>query len=295
MYKNQNSVIYSSFITESIMKLLISFSLFLFLNFSFVVSNDNSTKLTFKVEPIGFHHSILGEGPHWDEKKQVLYHVDINGGAVWKIDLKNNKSESVHLGDLVSLVIPFADGDDLLVSRRNKIGRLNWASKNFTVIAEVAPELKGKERFNDGKVDAKGRLWIGTILDGKNGVVVGGGGFYRLDHNNFTKVSGNFTITNGMGWSRDNKKLYLNDSQDRKTWVFDFDLEKGTISEIKKFEIKINFFVLGNKRILVDSTKHPSFQKGWDQDGMTIDQNGKIWTSLYGGGRVFQINPENGM
>ena len=191
--------------------------------------------MSFKVEPVGDHVSSLGEGPHWDEKSQVLYHVDAFVGDVWKIDLKNNKSESINLGDLVTIVIPFADGDDLLVSLRNKVVRLNWktykTTKKYVTIAEVGPERHGKERFNDGKIDAKGRLWIGTVLEGDDKKPVAkGGALYRLDHDKFTKVSEGYTIANGMDWSTDNKKFYFNDSEDRKTWVFDFDLEKGTIS-----------------------------------------------------------------
>jgi len=191
--------------------------------------------MSFKVEPVGDHVSSLGEGPHWDEKSQVLYHVDAFVGDVWKIDLKNNKSESINLGDLVTIVIPFADGDDLLVSLRNKVVRLNWktykTTKKYVTISEVGPERHGKERFNDGKIDAKGRLWIGTVLeDDDKKPVAKGGALYRLDHDKFTKVSEGYTIANGMDWSTDNKKFYFNDSEDRKTWVFDFDLEKGTIS-----------------------------------------------------------------
>jgi len=46
---------------------------------------------------------------------------------------------------------------------------------------------------------------------------------------------------------------------------------------------------------LIDSDKNSDFKQNWYQDGMTVDKNGKIWTALYGGGRVFQINPENGL
>lgn len=104
------------------------------------------------------------------------------------------------------------------------------------MIAEVAPELNGKERFNDGKVDALGRLWIGTLLNAQDGSVVpGAGSLYRLDMNgkkgNFTKMSSNFTLSNGMAWNDDNTLMYFNDSEDRKTYVFDFDLPSGSLSE----------------------------------------------------------------
>lgn len=90
---------------------------------------------------------------------------------------------------------------------------------------------KAKERFNDGKIDAKGRLWIGSLIDYDNGwFVPNAGALYCLDHDKMIKVSDGYTISNGMDWSPDNKKFYFNDSEDRKTWVFDFDLKCGTLS-----------------------------------------------------------------
>jgi hypothetical protein len=39
---------------------------------------------------------------------------------------------------------------------RNKCIKLDFNTKQYEVIAEIAPELNGKERFNDGKCDAMG-------------------------------------------------------------------------------------------------------------------------------------------
>ena len=111
--------------------------------------------------------------------------------------------------------------------------RLDWDNETYSVVAEVASERKGKERFNDGKVDAKGRLWIGTLLNGEDGSVVpGGGSLYKLQNGQFVKMSDNFTLSNGMAWNHNNTIMYFNDSEDRKTYVFDFDLANGTLSTV---------------------------------------------------------------
>lgn len=99
------------------------------------------------------------------------------------------------------------------------------------MIAEVAADRNGKERFNDGKIDAAGRLWIGTVLEGSTGVVKGGGSLYKLDQNRFISMSANFTLSNGMAWNRNNTLMYFNDSEERLTYVFDFDLVNGTLSK----------------------------------------------------------------
>ena len=86
--------------------------------------------MAFKVEPVGPLLGI-GEGPYWDEKNQLLYYVDVFVGHIWKVHLKNNKYESINLGDTISIVIP-CENDDLLVSLKNKVVRLNFEEYKMT-------------------------------------------------------------------------------------------------------------------------------------------------------------------
>jgi sugar lactone lactonase YvrE len=196
------------------------------------IFNSVQSNMSFKVEPLSKNVSDLGEGPHWDNKIQSLYYVDAFVGDVCRLDVKSGESEKFNLRDLVTIVIPFkTDNNLLLVSLRNKCIKLDFNTKQYEVIASVAPELKGKERFNDGKCDAMGRLWIGTVLEGPNGIVPEGGSLYRLDSDHFTKMSDKFTISNGMAWNLNNTKMYFNDSEGRKIYVFDYELKSGTISK----------------------------------------------------------------
>lgn len=221
----------------------------------------------FSVEPLaGSPVSDLGEGPHWDEARQELLYIDAFVGDVHRYEAATKRHHKINLGDLVTIVIPVeGKRDQYLVSLRNKViflGFLNqfdllishfqvihltWnltdGTHSHKVLAEVASERRGKERFNDGKVDALGRLWIGTLLNAEDGSVVpGAGSLYKLDTANgsFTKMSSNFTLSNGMAWNANNTLMYFNDSEDRKTYVFDFDLPSGTIS---KSDISLCFYL----------------------------------------------------
>src|SRR5699024_1999680 len=114
----------------------------------------------------------------------------------------------------------FHNSQIIIITIILQVIRLNWNRADGThsheVLAEVTPEKKGKERFNDGKVDAMGRLWIGTLLNAEDGSVVpGAGSLYKLDTKagNFTKMSDNFTLSNGMAWSHNNTLMYFNDSE----------------------------------------------------------------------------------
>jgi sugar lactone lactonase YvrE len=251
-----------------------SFTLFLA-----IVLHISYAKVNFKVEPCEKGFYDLNEGPHWDEKRQVLWHVDINDFSVCRLNTTSGDGECHKLTDLLTLVHPYPNGEDILVTQRNKIVKLNWKTKKTEILAEVAPELNGKERFNDGKADASGRLWMGTIFDGSNGVVEGKGNLYKVEGNKFIKEAEGFWLTNGMTWSHDNKKMFVNDSEGRKIFVFDFDLEKGTLS---------------NKKILVNCANNTDFTANDHPDGLTIDRMGHLWSASYAGGRVFKVNPETG-
>ncbi|CAG2162323.1 unnamed protein product [Oppiella nova] len=252
--------------------------------------------MSFRVEPLGENGYNLGEGPHWDSERKKLYFVDAFVGDVLAMDVSTGRTDKTSFKDLVTIVIPFEENNDiLLVSLRNKV--LKWDTKANTreVIARIAPELEGKERFNDGKViapelegkerfndgkvDALGRLWIGSVLDGPNGAVPQKGSLYKLFANNFVKMSDNITLSNGMTWNLYNTKMYFNDSGDQKIYVFDFDLQNG---------------LLHNKKVFVDFKCNPDFKSDEYPDGMTTDKSGRLWVSLYGGGRVVQINEESG-
>jgi hypothetical protein len=36
-------------------------------------------------------YTEIGEGPHWDAKRQSLYYVDILGGKIFRLDYKEKK------------------------------------------------------------------------------------------------------------------------------------------------------------------------------------------------------------
>lgn len=82
----------------------------------------------------------------------------------------------------MSLVIPVqgTKAQKLLTTRGHDVILFNWNqenatfdssvnSNNISVIATVETSAdKSGNRWNDGKADAKGRLWAGTYLDRKH-------------------------------------------------------------------------------------------------------------------------------
>ncbi|XP_054708312.1 regucalcin-like [Uloborus diversus] len=215
----------------------------------------------------------LGEGPHWDARHQKLYFVDAFVGDVCRLDTKTGSAEKVHFDGIVSFVIPYQDNDsDVILSVTKQVRKLNFKTGQSELLTTVAPETR--ERFNDAKCDARGRLWAGTLVEGEKMK----GYLYKLDSsNNFQPIVDKITLTNGLTWSLDNQTLYYIDSGEKKIFVFDFNLEEGTTS---------------NQRVLFDYNTDEGFENLGVPDGMTIDIEGKLWVCNYGGSCVLRLDPQ---
>uniref|UniRef100_T1K2Q1 SMP-30/Gluconolactonase/LRE-like region domain-containing protein n=2 Tax=Tetranychus urticae TaxID=32264 RepID=T1K2Q1_TETUR len=221
----------------------------------------------------------LGEGPFYESTSDSIYYVDAFKGTIIRSPL-NNEPKDIHaLGfRLVSLIIPYAnDSQTFLITLDEKVAKYNWATRNVQILSSLPPHVDGKERFNDGKCDSRGRLIVGSVVESNQfqGIVKGKGSIYRLEGNQLKKLADGFTLSNGMDWSVDGELFYFNDSEDQKIYVFDYDQENGTLS---------------NKRVFIDFKNHTEFKSNEYPDGLVVDANNFIWTALYGGGRLVKIN-----
>lgn len=129
-------------------------------------------------------------------------------------------------------------------------------------------------RCNDGAVDGAGRYWVGTMNDPKVQAPTDEGVLFRLDPDlTLHRMIEKATIPNGIGWSADDKKIFFIDSPTGNIFVYDFDLETGSIS---------------NRRVFF----HYSDEDGGVPDGFAMDIEGNLWTAICGGGKVLKISAE---
>ena len=128
---------------------------------------------------------------------------------------------------------------------------------------------KDTNRFNDGKCDAKGRFWAGTMSMNNESKA---GSLYCLEQGQpvRTMVQG-VSTSNGLGWSPDRQTMYYIDTPTRSIDRFDFDLTAGTIQ---------------NRTSIIHIPEEFGFP-----DGMTVDGEGMLWVAHWGGGRVTRWNP----
>jgi sugar lactone lactonase YvrE len=212
---------------------------------------------------------LLGEGPLWHPEWEKYLYVDIEGKKVGIIDPVSLVVEEKPVGKRVGAVLA-AEDNQLLVALQGSLAWFNFQTCELTEIMQVEKD-KPQNRCNDGKCDAAGRLWIGTMNEdakGRNGAL------YCFDGRTLQKKLDNRFVSNGICWSMDNRTMYYIDSFDYHLKAFDFDLLTGSVS---------------SERIVVEM-KEP----GCTMDGMTMDEEGMIWIGIWGGHCVNRYNPLSG-
>jgi sugar lactone lactonase YvrE len=217
--------------------------------------------------------AILGEGPSWDAKHEILYWIDIRGGAIFSHKLGNPNDQVVAKAERVSSVVPRAKGG-LALTLPHGFFTLAPNSTKFEPLSEPIEADKLTNRFNDGKCDPAGRYWAGTMDDSER---TASGSLYCIDQDRkLRKLVTQVRVSNGLGWSPDNRKMYYIDSPTKKVSSFDYSLTTGEVS---------------NRSTIVDFAV--SNQPGVP-DGMTVDAEGMLWIAHWGGSRVTRWNPESG-
>jgi sugar lactone lactonase YvrE len=209
----------------------------------------------------------LGEGPCWLADRQRLLWVDIMAGLVHLLDPVTVEDSSLDVGQPVGAAVPADDGRVALAVRDGFL-LLDLDTGALEDVAGVEREIAGN-RMNDGKCDSAGRFWAGTMaLDGRRGA----GSLYRLDASRrVERVIEGVGISNGLGWSLDDRLMYYIDTPEGRVDVFDFDPATGAIANGRPF-------------VVVEPPGAP--------DGMAIDAEGCVWVALWGGGRVLRFRPD---
>ena len=211
--------------------------------------------------------ATLGEGPVWDEQRQLLLWLDILPGLVHRFDPATGSDDVFRVGKPVGsaglrrgggLVLAVEDGFALLDKDWQRVGR--------AVVEHPGP----RARFNEGKCDPAGRFLAGTMA---YDLTPGAGSLYRLDPDlTVTKMLDGVTISNGLAWSANGTTMYYIDSPTQGVDAFDYDPGTGR---------------LANQRRIVDIPAAAGLP-----DGMTIDTEGCLWVALYGGAAVHRYTPE---
>lgn len=223
---------------------------------------------TFDLELVLDAKAELGEGPIWDDHRHRLLFVDIMRGDIHEFDPQTGRDRVVHVGRPVGCVALTTRGD-WIVAARGGFFRVDPVSGRSTLIAPIEADSHNT-RMNDGYVDARGRFWAGSMG-------VGGarelGALYRLDPDGTVRrMLANVSISNGIDWSPDNKRMYYCDLPLGRIDVFDFELDRGAIR---------------NRQAFVDFPPEIGYP-----DGLVVDAEGFVWVGIWEGGSVHRYAPD---
>ncbi|WP_226006652.1 SMP-30/gluconolactonase/LRE family protein [Natrinema salinisoli] len=216
-----------------------------------------------RVERVADIHAHTGEGPLWHPNDQQLYWVDIPAGRLYRYDPATDDHEIAYETDGAPLGGYTIEADGaLLLFTHGTISR--WAPGDDD--AEPVASIDADTRFNDVIAGPNGRVFCGT-MPGEETL----GDLYRLERDGTSTVAiEDVDIANGMGFS--GETFYFTESEARRVYAYDYDRATGDLS---------------NERTVIEMPAD-----GAVPDGMTVDEEGCIWSARWNGGRVVRYSPD---
>ncbi len=210
--------------------------------------------------------ALLGEAPYWSGRDQTLTWVDMLGPSVHRCRMNNGvrhdaQIETWPMPRLTSLAVPRRGGGFVLAQPS---GLRLVDPERGQDDAFVHPESsRPGNRYNDGKCDARGRLWIGTLDPTGQ---PGRGSLLRIDPDGtHERIDSGFTVANGIGFAPDGRTLYFAESAGRTVFAYDLEPRRGSASRRRTFA---------------------TWPEGVKPDGLAVDEEGGVWVAVWDGWRV---------
>lgn len=209
-------------------------------------------------------HSIIGEGPVWNERENRLYVTNGFEKEILIYDIYSN-SVVIRKTPVCCAAICFSEDNRLIVSHSDGVDILN--SDNT-----LSP-IYDKEKYkilnaNDMKVGPDGRIYVGTQSSKRLGISNEiDGRLYSVDWNGtVTQLLDGLILSNGLAWSADEKRFYHTDS------------DTGIIREYE-FNLKSGGILFTGRSVEVAGV-----------DGFTTAPNGRIYAACWGYGHIAVIS-----
>ncbi|WP_151449026.1 SMP-30/gluconolactonase/LRE family protein [Lacisediminimonas profundi] len=213
---------------------------------------------------------LLGECPLWEPREGALYWIDIEGRAVHRYIEKQRQHTAWSLPSEPGCIARAESG--LVVAMRTGIATLDTLSGYLRQVTP-APFDGATQRFNDGRCDPMGRLWVGTINEPRDGPKAT---LFCLEGGQLRDAGLPVTVSNGLAFSPDSRTLYHADTSAHLIKAYDYQLSTGQV---------------GPGRILrqFDTARDENY--GGRPDGAAVDSEGAYWIAMYEGGRILRLSP----
>jgi len=228
----------------------------------------------------------LGESPFWHPDEQRLYWVDILGKKVLRISLGAGPVEQWDMPTEPGCIAP-ARGGGLVLALRHGIFRARSWGGTLEKLATL-PYDTATVRANDGKCDAQGRFWVGTLDETKARHAAA---LFSLEAQAGSALAPlhlackvvDATTGNGLAWSPSGTTLYWADTAAHCVHAWDFDGSDNSLLAHRvhlRFDAKPAGWIPGA----------PGY--GGRPDGAAVDVKGNYWLAMYEGRRIACFAPD---
>lgn len=210
--------------------------------------------------------AILGESIVWDAAANAILWCDITAGLLHASPLDGPVDGSADA--VIELPPPLASfhratGGGFVASLGDRIVLTDAAGGITRTLASIdhGPHL----RMNEGKVDPYGRWVTGSMNIHDESP---DGAYYSVDADGRLEVLyGGLGVANGLEWSLDGSRVYFTDTSVKTIYTGTY-TRSGEILDVE------------------------AWHSGTPNDGLAIDDDGCLWSGLYGEGRVVRYDPD---
>lgn len=212
----------------------------------------------------------LGESARWSEKNQCLYWIDVHQSYLYSYQPITKTLNSYIFPASLNCIDVDMNGElvGIMSNSLLKILIINDRMEINYIKTKLIDD--DSVAFNDGVLDLKGNLWVGTMdksFQRQNGKL------YRISPSGEVMVMDEgFFISNGMGFSPDNEKFYFIDSLSRAIYQYYFNSETCSVDD---------------RQVLIQFTEEQGFP-----DGLFVDEEGSIWIAGWASHHVYQYTSQ---
>jgi sugar lactone lactonase YvrE len=212
----------------------------------------------------------LGESCIWCPVTRRVWWLDILAPRLQSFDPKTGEHRVYALPGRNCGNASLRKSGGFVLAMDNGLHSFDPDTGQTTFLVHPEPD-QPDNRYNDGRCDRLGRLWIGTMMAAEDRHATGS--LYRIAPDlSARREFDAITVPNSIAFSPDDRTFYFADTPKHIIWAFDFDLATGEIS---------------NRRVFADL----SARRGLP-DGSSVDAEGFLWNAEYAGHRVTRYAPD---
>jgi D-xylonolactonase len=232
------------------------------------LQQKSSYSMEATIHVVADYGDLCGEGPLWDEQKQILYWTDIDGKKFYRYRWNERRHELIHEGFKVN-GFTLQENGGFVVTNSEGIWLWNQQSKPILLVSEA----DGKDcTLNDCVADPEGRVYSGSYHHNPSGTALPSFLFCVDTDGSVHVVDEGIKFSNGLAFSPDCKTLYFSDTVARCVYAYDWHRDTGKLT---------------NRRVFVRLPREEGFP-----DGLAVDSEGFLWCAHWFGGCISRYDPD---